>query len=89
MLQFFFPFSLAIHNDVHNTLALVTCSENRKEIVVAFRGTWNVWNVVLDALLIAGRNSNTPNDIKIHQGFYIATMSLYEDVSKPMSVTCS
>lgn len=62
-------------------MAIVALSKKRKEIVVAFRGTWNVWNVVLDALLICGRTSNTPRQIKIHQGFYMATMSLYDDVS--------
>ncbi|XP_037038368.1 lipase-like [Bradysia coprophila] len=69
-----------IKNTFHDTLALVTLSEDREEIVVTFRGTANVWNVVLDALLILGRDSNTPKQVKIHRGFYIATMSLYDDV---------
>lgn len=74
-------FLSVLNNNVHNTVSIVALSKKRKEIVVAFRGTWNVWNVVLDALLICARNSKSPAGIKIHQGFYIATMSLYEDVS--------
>lgn len=72
-------------NDEHNTLALVTLSKNRKEIVVGFRGTWNVWNVVLDVLLINGREGKSSKQIKIHQGFYIAAMSLYDDVVRAVA----
>lgn len=68
-------------NNIHNTLTLVSLSHRRKEIIVGFRGTWNVWNVILDVLFISGRHGSTPSDIKIHMGFYIATMSLYDDVS--------
>jgi len=74
-----------LNNNVHNTIALVTLSKTRKEIVVAFRGTWNVWNVVLDALLICARHSETPEQIQIHQGFYMATMSLYDDVVRTVA----
>ncbi|XP_037038648.1 lipase-like [Bradysia coprophila] len=74
-----------IPNNMHNTLALITLSKNRKEIVVAFRGTWNVWNVILDVLLINGREGNSPKQIKVHQGFYIAAMSLYDDVVRAVA----
>lgn len=60
---------------------LITLSKTRKEIVVAFRGTTNLANFVEDVVLISARNSDTPSPIKVHQGFYIATMSLYPDVS--------
>jgi len=72
-----------IDNDFHNTIAIVALSHKRKEIVVSYRGTLNAWNVVLDALLICGSNPGSRNDnIKIHRGFYIATMSLYKKVVK-------
>ncbi|XP_037039210.1 lipase-like [Bradysia coprophila] len=74
-----------LNNNVHNTLALVTLSKKRQEIVVAFRGTWNVWNVVLDVLLIAATPYDTPEPILIHQGFYIAEMSLYDDVVRTIA----
>jgi len=70
-----------INNNDQNLLALVTVSEKRKEIVVTFQGTFNVWGAILDAILIQGSASNNP-DIKVHRGFYIAAMGLYEDVVK-------
>lgn len=74
-------FFSVINNKDQNTLALVTLSKKRNEIVVAFRGTLNVFNILQDAIFISARNSNTPDQIKVHQGFYLATMSLYEAVS--------
>lgn len=71
-----------INSYMHNTLAIVALSEARHEIVVAFRGAVNIWNFVLDVILkcdsIPGRLKS--DNIKIHSGFYIATMSLYADV---------
>lgn len=65
-----------IRNDVHNTISLITLSKRRKEIVIAYRGSMNTWNFILDALMVNGGRDN----IKIHRGFYIATMSLYDEV---------
>ncbi|KAJ6635787.1 Lipase, partial [Pseudolycoriella hygida] len=71
-----------LRNDTHNTLALVTLSEIRKEIVVAFRGSSNIWNVLLDLFMImGGEGISEIEGIKLHRGFYIATMSLYDAVT--------
>lgn len=69
-------------NNDHDTAALVTISKTRKEIVVAFRGTMNIWNIILDLATIAVTYPNAPGGIKLHVGFYIAAMSLYKDVSR-------
>ncbi|KAG4079712.1 hypothetical protein HA402_009098 [Bradysia odoriphaga] len=69
-----------LNSNVHNTLALITRSKIRKEIVVAFRGTWNIWNTVLDVLLYLGKSLKAARRIKINKAIYIATMSLYDDV---------
>lgn len=57
-------------------------SNNRKEIVLSFRGAINIWNFVLDGIF---NNVNVPgrcnsDNIKIHTVFYIATMCLYDEV---------
>ncbi|KAJ6635789.1 Lipase, partial [Pseudolycoriella hygida] len=73
-----------LRNDTHNTLALVTLSEKRKEIVVTYRGSTNFWNFFLDFYAIdmidVETRTSALRGIKIHRGFYIATMSLYKDV---------
>lgn len=66
-----------MNNDTDLT-ALVTLSNKRKEIVVTYRGTAELWNVVLDAELV---DINIDDNIKIHKGYLNATMSLYDDVS--------
>lgn len=70
-----------MNNSTHDTSVLIALSEKRKEIVVAFRATLNVWNTVLDAAIVQISSHDGTDRIKIHQGFYIATMSLYESVS--------
>lgn len=70
-----------MNNKTDNT-ALVAVSKKREEIVVAFRGTMNIWNIVLDVATVAVTYPNTPKGIKIHAGFHIATMSLYSDVRR-------
>ncbi len=72
-------FTLVLENATHDTLALVALSK-RQEIVVALRGTDNFWNSVLDIYLI-NTSPEGADQIKIHRGFYIATMSLYDRVS--------
>lgn len=68
-----------IKNSLWNTLAYVTVSDVREEITVTFRGTIpDLRNYLLDATLF---NTGT-NNIKFHLGFYVATMSLYDDVSQ-------
>ncbi len=59
---------------------MVTLSHTRQEIVVSFRGTSNSWNVVLDSVFLFNVRENDTSNIKVHTGFYIATMSLYERV---------
>lgn len=81
--------TLVINNEKHVTLALVALSNTRKEIVVSFRGAINIWNFVLDGIFnngnVPGRSHN--DNIKMHTGFYIATISLYDEVSY-LTYTC-
>lgn len=56
-------------------------SKKRKEVVAAFRATENVWNIVLDALMINTDGPDGADGIKIHTGFSIAVASIYEKVS--------
>lgn len=58
-------------------MALITVSHSRKEIVIAFRGSQDAWNYVLDAIFF----QKDIDGCKFHLGFYIATMSLYDKVS--------
>ncbi|KAJ6632995.1 Lipase [Pseudolycoriella hygida] len=66
-------------NSTHDTSVLVALSDKRKEIVVAFRGSINIWNCILDVYYI-NTSPDGADHIKIHKGFYIATMSLYDRV---------
>lgn len=69
-----------LNNYLFETSALVALSEKRKEIVVAYRATENLMNILLDVTFInATPDEDSP--IRIHKGFYIALMSLYADVS--------
>lgn len=69
---------IVIKNSLLNTLAFVTVSNSRKEITVTYRGTIvDLRNYLLDAALFQVGFTN----IKFHFGFYVATMSLYNDVS--------
>ncbi|XP_037037057.1 lipase-like [Bradysia coprophila] len=72
---------VVLENVNHSTAALVALSEKRKEIVVAYRATTNYWNCVLDATIL-NISPHGADPIKIHRGFYIATMSLYDRVVK-------
>ncbi|XP_037049534.1 lipase-like [Bradysia coprophila] len=64
-------------NILFNTLAFVTVSDSRKEIAVTFRGTIvDLRNYLLDAAFFNVGFGN----IKFHFGFYVATMSLYNNV---------
>lgn len=69
-----------LNNTDQNTLALATLSINRSEIVIAFRGTWNAWNVVTDGMITVRSEPDNPQ-VKVHQGFRMATMSLFDKVS--------
>lgn len=75
-----------MNNDTDNT-ALVTISKTREEIVIAFRGTMNIWNVVFDAAMFTVDYPNVPGGIELHVGFYTAAVSLYRDVSLSTSIT--
>lgn len=74
-------------NNNTDTTALVTISHNREEIVVTYRGTAELWNVVLDALFMNIKYGNETSDIKLHKGYYTATMSLYNEVSRLLQNT--
>lgn len=76
-------------NNNTDTTALVAVSKAREEIVVAYRGTNNIWNIILDITTIAVTYSNVPKGIKLHAGFHAATMSLYDDVSQKLKINYS
>ncbi|KAJ6641353.1 Tonsoku-like protein, partial [Pseudolycoriella hygida] len=63
--------------DVDAYAALVAISHNRKEVVVTYRGSSNIWNIVLDDIFINIDYGNATDNIKLHRGCYYATMSLY------------
>ncbi len=75
------PFNLVLMNNDTDVTALVTLSHKRKEIVVTYRGSQNVWNYVLDFTPLNVCYNGPECDIKIHIGFYIFTMSLYNEVN--------
>lgn len=75
-------FFLVLMNNYTDTTALVTIAHNRKEIVVTYRGTAALWNVVLSALFVSIQYGDNTSDIKLHKGFYYATMSLYNEASR-------
>jgi hypothetical protein len=64
-------------NEALATMALLSVHSDRKEIVVTFRGTTNLPNVLADFTFV-----EVPSEpgVKIHKGFYIATLSLYYKV---------
>ncbi len=59
----------------------MTLSKTRREIVVTFRGTMNIWNVIFDFTAYTVTYPKVPGGIKIHAGFLAAVNSLYVDVS--------
>lgn len=60
--------------------ALITVSDKRKEIVISYRGSLTPTDFLLDVTMINASPVEDSN-IKIHKGFYIATMSLYDQVN--------
>lgn len=70
-----------MNNDTDCT-AIVTVSKTRQEIVVAIRGSMNIWNLVLSNIMFAVTYPNIPSGVKIHLGFHTAAMSLYDEVSE-------
>lgn len=68
-------------SNVSDITALITISHCRKEIVITLRGSQNAWNVVLSSLALNVQKDDTDPNIKMHLGIYIATMSLYNEVS--------
>ncbi|KAJ6648388.1 Lipase [Pseudolycoriella hygida] len=73
--------TIIMNNDTDCT-TLITVSSTRKEIVVAFRGTMNIWNILLDLDTMATTYPNLPSGVKLHAGFHTAAMSLYNNVVK-------
>lgn len=62
---------------------MITVSDSRKEIVVTFRGTLNLYNALLDIKLFSVKYEEkikADDDIRIHIGVFKATMSLYPKV---------
>lgn len=67
-------------NNETDVTVLITLSHKRKEIVATFRGSQNPWNFVLDFTMFSVC-FNSDCNIKLHVGFYIFTMSLYDEVT--------
>ena len=74
---------IVLTNDDMNVAALVTLSHKRKEIVVTFRGSQNPWNFVLDFTMLTVCYNPPDCDIKLHVGFYLFTMAMYDEVIVP------
>jgi len=68
--------------------ALLTVSHKRQEIVASFRGTTTPMDYILDFAIINA--TPDPNSkIKVHTGFYIAAMSLYQQVTEAIGCQLS
>jgi hypothetical protein len=78
-------FYSTIQNTTFDTYAIVTVNNasSVNQIVVTFRGSYNVPNFVCDAVLTQ-ISTGAPN-VKVHHGFYQATMSLYPQVVTTVS----
>jgi len=63
-------------NDSYNTLAYFAINYEKKEIVISFRGSYNIPNALQDADLSKVKANDNTN-IKLHRGLQAATQSLY------------
>lgn len=63
-----------------NTQAIVSLLSDKKEIVIAFRGTVGLQDSILDITAFAAPSFHGKNEYKMHRGFYLATKSVYEKV---------
>jgi len=70
-----------IRNRNGGTLGFVSVDNVRREIVVAYRGTNNLANLIQD-LAYAWLPSPRGDGTRMHKGFYAATMSIYPRVLK-------
>jgi hypothetical protein len=75
-----YQLSSIVTNSDAKTVAILAVNEDSNEIVVAFRGSYSVTNVLQGAKLtqirIKGGSRNNSN-IKVHLGLYLAAKSLY------------
>lgn len=74
-------YNVVIINNDADVTALITLSETRKEIVVTYRGTQNVFNAVLGATMFNVCYDTPECDIRLHLGLYISTMAIYQTVT--------
>jgi len=74
-------FQKVLRDDVANTLAFVTTHSKRKEIVVTFRGSFNIMNALIDLATIAIPSPRIPKGVKVHAGLYAASLFFYPKIT--------
>lgn len=67
-----------VNNTVYGTFAMITVHPSKSEVVVTFRGSVGIMNFIADITLLPVNNTN---NVKIHRGFYLSLMSIYNEVS--------
>ncbi|OXA39301.1 Lipase [Folsomia candida] len=88
-----YDFHAQVYNKAASTLALIAVNKSLKEVVVTFRGTLNMANVVIDlhhsivsidagsTVLERGKSKDDGGSVmRIHTGFINATNSLYGEI---------
>ncbi|OXA42036.1 Lipase [Folsomia candida] len=88
-----YDFHAQVYNKLANTLAFIAVNKKLKEIVVTFRGTLNMANVVIDlhhsivsidagsTVLERGKSKDVGGSVmRVHTGFINATNSLYSEI---------
>jgi hypothetical protein len=73
-------------NDTARTFGFIALNHERKEIVVLFRGTANIANAVQDiSIRLVNIKGDRDRKVKVHQGFLLATNSLFPQVIEQVS----
>jgi len=67
-----------VENTTYGTLGFFAVDDTRKEIILAYRGSFNLPNIIADATLVQYSIDDT--DIRVHTGSYIAQQSLISQV---------
>ncbi|KAJ9056901.1 hypothetical protein DSO57_1027914 [Entomophthora muscae] len=66
-------------NKIHNTRAFVAIDSEKSRVIVAFRGSKNIQNVMADGLFVLTSYSPASRiNSKVHSGFKLATLSVYD-----------
>lgn len=69
-------------NKQYGTKAMVTLHPSKSEIVLTLRGSVVILNWIMDFYLLPVRSGTVDvTGVKIHRGFYLSTMSIYNKVS--------